>query len=107
MQHIMKCIPNLSKSIQEHLSQKETEMQSLSVDILAQCDDLGPYALQLITKFSNYYRDMLEGRFVKESAQEFMGGSRISYIFHTMFTEIIAGIDPFEYLTDDDIQTAI
>jgi dynamin 1-like protein len=50
---------------------------------------------------------MIEGKFVKESAVEFLGGSRINYIFHHIFTKTIDAIDPFEYLTDEDIQTAI
>ena len=74
---------------------------------MLQKDNLGPYTLVLISKYIQQYRDMLEGRFVKESAMEFMGGSRISYIFHHIFTKTIEEIDPFEYLEDDDIQTAI
>ena len=44
--------------------------------------DSGPLVLALINKFINAYSDKLEGRFVKESAVELSGGSRINYIFH-------------------------
>jgi len=82
-------------------------MAALQVDPLASSADLGPYILHLINKFTQYYADMIEGKFVKESATEFLGGSRINYIFHHIFTKTIDAIDPFEYLTDEDIQTAI
>lgn len=97
----------MSKSINLHLNQKEREMAALQVDPLASSADLGPYILHLINKFTQYYADMIEGKFVKESATEFLGGSRINYIFHHIFTKTIDAIDPFEYLTDEDIQTAI
>ena len=69
--------------------------------------DSQPLVLALINKFINAYGDKLEGRFVKESAVEVMGGSRINYIFHELFRKAINSIDPFEYLTEQDIQTAI
>jgi dynamin 1-like protein len=61
----------------------------------------------LINKFINAYADKLEGRFVEKSAVEMQGGSRISYIFHELFSKVINSIDPFENLTEQDIQTAI
>lgn len=50
---------------------------------------------------------MIEGKFVKESAIDCLGGSRINYIFHNIFVKSIKEIDPFQYLTESDIQTAI
>ena len=63
--------------------------------------------LNLINRFTTSYQEMIDGKFVKESAIECLGGSRINYIFHTMFVKSIKDIDPFQYLTDQDIQTAI
>ena len=40
-------------------------------------------------------------------ATETQGGARINYIFHKMFFNIIGSIDPFDNLTEQDIQTAI
>jgi len=70
-------------------------------------EDKGPMILHLINVFLNSYSDKIEGRFVKEIAVECQGGSRINYIFHEIFNKVINGIDPFEYLTDRDIQCAI
>lgn len=63
--------------------------------------------LSLINKFLNTYGDKIEGRFVKEIAVECQGGARINFIFHEIFNKVINSIDPFEYLTEQDIQTAI
>ena len=63
--------------------------------------------LNLISKFVEQYGNKLEGRFVKDIETECLGGARINYIFHKVFKNVIMAIDPFENLTDQDIQTAI
>lgn len=69
--------------------------------------DKGPMVLNLINKFINSYGDKIEGKFVKEIAVECQGGARINFIFHDIFKRVINEIDPFEHLTELDIQTAI
>ncbi len=105
--HILKCIPNLNKQINELLNQKEMELESLNSVGIATGEDKGPMLLHLINKFTNSYSDMIEGKFVKESAIECLGGSRINFIFHEIFVKAINGINPLQYLSDQDIQTAI
>ena len=68
---------------------------------------MGPIILNLISKFIEEYTKKLEGRFVRDVALECLGGARINYIFHKIFRNIINGIDPFENLSEQDIQTAI
>ena len=68
---------------------------------------MGPIILNLISRFIEEYGKKLEGRFVTDVATECQGGARINYIFHKVFKNIINAIDPFEYLTEQDIQTAI
>lgn len=63
--------------------------------------------LRIINLFLNQYGDMIEGRFVREIAAECRGGARINYIFHEIYAKVIENLDPFEYLTDRDIQCAI
>jgi hypothetical protein len=43
----------------------------------------------VIAKFSTAYAEFIEGKFVKETASELMGGSRISYIFYEVFNKVI------------------
>ena len=49
----------------------------------------------------------MEGRFVKETASELMGGSRLSYIFYEVFNKSLNNVDPFDNLSDEDLKTAI
>ncbi len=67
---------------------------------LGYSEDKGPLILNLINKFTNSYSDMIEGKFIKESAIECLGGSRINFIFHEIFVKAINSINPLQYLTD-------
>ena len=105
--HIKQSVPVLTENIKVSLADKERELAKICVtamsgDPLADVDN-GPLVLALINKFINAYADKLEGRFVKESATEVQGGSRINFIFHELFRKVINSIDPFEYLTEQDI----
>jgi dynamin 1-like protein len=51
--------------------------------------------LNLINRFTSSYGDLIDGKFVRDSAIECLGGSRINYIFHTIFVKSIKEIDPF------------
>jgi dynamin 1-like protein len=57
--------------------------------------DKGHIILNIITKFSTSYSELIEGKFVKDTAVDCLGGSRINYIFHGMFVKSIKDIDPF------------
>ena len=106
--HIQRCIPDLSKQITLTIQQKERELLTYNMQYLAvDKNSMGPIILNLISKFLEEYGKKLEGRFVKDVATECMGGARINYIFHKIFRNIINKVDPFEYLSEQDIQTAI
>lgn len=77
-------------------------MQLQSDDVSLE-EDKGPLILGLINSFINTYGEKIEGRFVKEIAVECIGGSRINFLFHEIFNKVINSIDPFEYLTEQDI----
>jgi dynamin 1-like protein len=91
----VKCIPSLSRQINELLQGKEMDLVQLDMNSLSIDGDKGPVILNLINKFTASYGDMIEGKFVKESAVECFGGSRINYIFHTIFVKSIKDVDPF------------
>ena len=63
--------------------------------------------LNIIAKYAASYSEFLEGRFVKDTASELKGGSRLNYIFYEIYTVAISAIDPFDALTDYDLKTAI
>ena len=73
-------------------------MNSYSID-----GDKGPVVLNLINRFTSSYGDLIEGKFVRDSSIECLGGSRINYIFHSIFVKSIKEIDPFQYLSERDI----
>jgi dynamin 1-like protein len=75
----------------------------MQTDEVSLIEDKGPMILALINTFLNAYGDLIEGRFVREIAVECQGGSRINYIFHEIFNKVVNSIDPFEYLTEQDI----
>ncbi len=90
------------------LSQKEKEFTSYGIDFdIANERELGALTLNLISKFTTYFQNMIEGKFVKQSATEFLGGSRVNYIFNEIFARTLQDMDPFDSLRDDDIRTAI
>ena len=106
--HIQRCIPDLTKQISSSIQAKEREILTYD-SMMAKLDknSIGPLMLALISKFIEEYTKKLEGRFITGIATEMMGGARINFIFHKEFKTIINRIDPFEFLTEQDIQTAI
>jgi dynamin 1-like protein len=63
--------------------------------------------LNIIAKYAKSYEEFVEGKFVKDTAYELKGGSRLNYIFYDVYSTAVRDIDPFDALTDDDIKTAI
>lgn len=63
--------------------------------------------LNTIAKYSRSYEEFINGTFVKDTAYELKGGSRLNYIFYDVYVKAVCNIDPFDALTDDDIKTAI
>jgi dynamin 1-like protein len=105
--NIKRCLPIIRSKITSMLYQKEKELKSLQLS-----GDDGQLTeqqlvLNIIAKYSASYSEFLEGRFVKDTAVELKGGSRLNYIYYEVYTAAISGIDPFDALTDDDIKTAI
>jgi dynamin 1-like protein len=105
--HIKKCLPVIRSKITSMLYQKEKELKSMQA--CGQGAELTEHqlVLNIVAKYAAAYAEFLEGRFVKDTAVELKGGSRLNYIFYENFTVAISNIDPFDALTDDDIKTAI
>ena len=107
VKHIKRCLPIIRSKITSMLYQKEKELKSLQLsgeDGLLTEQQL---VLNIIAKYAAAYSEFLEGRFVKDTAVELKGGSRLNYIYYEVYTTAISNIDPFDALTDDDIKTAI
>jgi dynamin 1-like protein len=104
VRHIKVNLPKIRSKINAMLFEKEKELKSLNV---VDDEDQMTVLLTIIAKYSRCFGDLLEGKFVKDTAIEMLGGSRINHIFYEIYTKEILKIDPFDALTDDDIKTAL
>jgi dynamin 1-like protein len=62
--------------------------------------------LALLSKFVRYFNEMIDGRSI-DNKDELVGGARIQYIFSSIFNLTVTNMSPFQYLTDEDLRTAI
>jgi dynamin 1-like protein len=108
VEHIKSNLPGIRENIFNEIYEKEKELNLLGQDNgFDKSDVLNSYVLMLVFKFTNMYREMIEGSFVKECSKFYIGGARINYIFQEIFRKEINSIDPFDALSDDDVRTAI
>ena len=101
VKHIKKCLPVIRSKITSLLYQKEKELRNLSVSATPTSQQT--LILNIIAKYCKQFDEFIEGRFVKDTACELKGGSRLNYIFYDVYTTAIRDIDPFDALTDADI----
>ena len=107
--HIRNTIPKIKDSISNEIFEKEVELESLGGkdSILDKNDLLNTFILNLVSQFNKMYREIIDGKFVKECSKYYIGGARINFIFQEIFKKEINLIDPFDHLSDEDIRTAI
>jgi dynamin 1-like protein len=106
--HIKKNLPEIRSQITALLFQKQKELKALQLfKEESQCLNESQLILNVIAKFATAYGEFIEGRFVKETARELMGGSRLNFIFYEVFNKTLLKVDPFDALTDEDLKTAI
>jgi dynamin 1-like protein len=106
VKHIKRCLPIIRSKITSMLYQKEKGLRSLQICAEGSLTE-SQLVLNVIAKYSAAFSEFLEGRFVKDTASELKGGSRLNYIFFENFNATINNIDPFDALSNDDIKTAI
>lgn len=66
----------------------------------------GILILSLVNKYVKFFIELIEGRSM-DSRDCVVGGARIQYIFSQVFIKSINKLNPFEFLNDNDIRTAI
>jgi hypothetical protein len=94
--HIKKTLPEIRSQITGYLFQKDKELKQLQLYKDDYQQNEQQLILNVIAKFSSMYSEFIEGKFVKETASELMGGSRINYIFYDVFNKALLDIDPFD-----------
>lgn len=108
MDHIRTNLPGIKESISNEIFVKEKDLNLLGVDNgFDRAEVINSYVLMLVFKFTNTYKEMIEGNLVNQCSKFFIGGARINYIFQELFRKEINSIDPYDTLSDDDIRTAI
>lgn len=107
--HIRDIIPSIKDDISNSIFEKQYELEGLGGDggIFEKEELINAFILNLVSKFSQCYNEMIDGSFIKDCNKFYIGGSRINYIFQEIFKKDISTIDPFDHLSDDDIRTAI
>ena len=108
IEQIKSTLPKLRDSISTAIYGKEQELESFGYEsVNSQKDMANSFVLNLVSRFTHTYSDMIEGKFVKDCSKFFIGGARINHIFQEIFKKEVDNIDPLDLLSDDDIRTAI
>lgn len=109
MNHIRERLPDIKAKLNTLMGQAEQELSSYG-DIPAQISDSkeanGAMILTLMTKFANSFINSIEGT-TSFSTKELCGGARIYYIYHEVYGNQLASINPTHNLSIQDIRTAI
>uniref|UniRef100_A0A5B7AY30 Putative dynamin-related protein 3A-like n=1 Tax=Davidia involucrata TaxID=16924 RepID=A0A5B7AY30_DAVIN len=106
VQHIKTVLPGLKSRISAALVSVAKEHASYG-EITESKAGQGALLLNILSKYSEAFSSMIEGKNEEMSTSELSGGARIHYIFQSIFVKSLEEVDPCEDLTDDDIRTAI
>lgn len=106
VQHIKAVLPGLKSRISSALVSVAKEHASYG-EITESKAGQGALLLNILSKYSEAFSSMVEGKNEEMSTSELSGGARIHYIFQSIFVKSLEDVDPCEDLTDDDIRTAI
>ncbi|PWA78332.1 dynamin-related protein 3A [Artemisia annua] len=106
VQHIKTLLPGLKSRISSMLTTVAKEHASYG-EITESKAGMGALVLNILSKYSEAFSSMIEGKNEEMSTSELSGGARIHYIFQSIFVKSLEEVDPCEDLTDEDIRTAI
>ncbi|KAK4401806.1 Dynamin-related protein 3A [Sesamum angolense] len=106
VQHIKTVLPGLKSRISAALVSVAKEHASYG-EITESKAGQGALLLNILSKYSEAFSSMIEGKNEEMSTSELSGGARIHYIFQNIFVKSLEDVDPCEDLTGDDIRTAI
>ncbi|XP_074275799.1 dynamin-related protein 3A-like isoform X2 [Silene latifolia] len=106
VQHIKAILPNLKAQIRAQLVSVAKEHASYGETVESKAGQ-GSVILNVLSKYSEAFGSMIEGKNEEMSTSELSGGARIHYIFQSIFVKSLEEVDPCEDLSDDDIRTAL
>eukprot|EP01134_Creolimax_fragrantissima_P002477 CFRG2477T1 len=106
LHHIRDCLPALRQRVHTLLSEKQTEMLAFG-DAYLENVDKGALLLQLLTRFSAAFSQIIDGTYRDLATTELSGGARVCYIFHDTFGATLDAVDALDGLSISDIRTAM
>lgn len=107
IKHIKAELPIIRENIIYLLENKKSKVEEYGpYESVRDKKAQGILILSLVNKYVKYFIELIEGRSMN-SRDCVIGGARIEYIFSQVFIKSINRLNPFEFLTDSDIRTAI
>ncbi|KAK2978746.1 hypothetical protein RJ640_003905, partial [Escallonia rubra] len=106
VQHIQKVLPELKSRISSKLLSVGKEHSSYG-DLTESKSGQGALLLKILSKYSEAFASLVDGRNEERLTSELYGGARIQHIFQSIFVNHLEEVDPFDNLTDEDIRTAV
>ena len=108
IRHIKRSLPQIRDKITAIMATKKQELDAYGFDLEFE----GPKGarsvmLGIISRYTETFKDYIEGDFVKESTDVLLGGSRLHYVFHNVLYSSLEDLNPLKTLTDDDIRTCV
>uniref|UniRef100_A0A0D6R1E7 Dynamin-type G domain-containing protein n=1 Tax=Araucaria cunninghamii TaxID=56994 RepID=A0A0D6R1E7_ARACU len=105
VQHIRTILPGLKARINSQMVNVVKELSTYGE--IPDRAGQGALLLNMLTKYSDAFTSIVEGKNEEMSTSELSGGARLHYIFQSIFVKSLEVVDPCVDLTDDDIRTAI
>lgn len=105
LNHIRATLPDIKAKIATVLLKTQNELSSLGEGPLA--GSPSSMILQIITEFCADFRAILDGQTADLATSELNGGARIAFVFHEIFANAIASMDPFDSIKEVDIRTLL
>ncbi|XP_057530949.1 dynamin-related protein 3A-like [Amaranthus tricolor] len=106
VQHIRECLPALRSAISSQLVSVTKEYASYG-EIPESKAGQGTLLLNILSKYSEAFCSLVEGKSEGISISELSGGARVHYIFQSIFVKSLEEVDPCDGLSDEDVRTVI
>ncbi|KAI5070251.1 hypothetical protein GOP47_0014594 [Adiantum capillus-veneris] len=106
VQHIKTILPDMKARINTQMVTLAKELASYG-ELTESKSGQGALLLNIITRYSQGFAAVVDGKNEEMSTSELSGGARLHYIFQNIFVKSLDEVDPCDDLTDEDIRTAI
>ena len=106
--HIEKSLPDIRNKISTILSRDKSRLDMLSLQIDFSTEEgANSFIFDKISEYWDIYRELISGTNVQKATDELRGGAKIYATVETSFRDEIDKMDPFTWLTEKEIRTAI